>query len=257
MQRPVARSRLALALRRLRGRFGIAAPRVAVHTPVQWYWRLLGAAIVLGGALAMAGWMYDAGRRIAGFDRSESQSEISALREKVTHLEAELARLRSAANASESHLQIDRATVQRLTEQVRILEGEKSELKENLAVFENLAAGGGNSAGLSLGRLRIEPDATPGHYRYRVLASMSGNAAKQEFKGTLQFQVTVQDAGGQSAIIVLPRPGDADAGSFSISFRAFRSLEGNFRVPADVTLKRVEARLMQNGAILASQSVSM
>ena len=257
MQRPLARSRFALALRRLRGRFGIAAPRVAVHTPVPWYWRLLGAAVVLGGALAMAGWMYDAGRRIAGFDRSESESEITSLRDKVTQLEEEVARLRSAANASESHLQIDRATVQRLTEQVRILELEKSELKENLAVFENLAAGGGNMAGPSLGRLRIEPDATPGHYRYRVLASISGNAARQEFKGVLQFHVTVQEANGGSAIIVLPRPGDPDAGSFSFSFRAFRSLEGNFRVPADVTLKRVEARLMQNGATVASQSVSM
>jgi hypothetical protein len=165
--------------------------------------------------------------------------------------------LRSAANASESHLQIDRATVQRLTDQVRILEAEKTELKENLAVFENLAAGGGNSAGLSLGRLRIEPDATPGQFRYRVLASMSGNAAKQEFKGSLQFQITVQESSGGSAIIVLPRPGDPDAVSFAVSFRAFRSLEGNFRVPAGVTIKRVEARLMQNGAILASQSLSM
>jgi hypothetical protein len=190
MDRPHARSRLALALRRLRGRFGIAAPRVAVHTHVPWYWRLLAVAIVLGAALAMAGWMYDAGRRIAGFDRSESQNEIGSLRDKVASLEAEVARLRSAANASESHLQIDRATVQRLTDQVRILEAEKTELKENLAVFENLAAGGGNSAGLSLGRLRIEPDATPGQFRYRVLASMSGNAAKQEFKGSLQFQIT-------------------------------------------------------------------
>jgi hypothetical protein len=257
MYRALARSRLALKLRRLRGRFGIAAPRVAVHTHVPWYWRALVAAVVLGSALALAGWIYDAGRRIAGFDRSESQNEINYLRDKVANLESEVARLRSLANTSESHLQIDRATVQRLTEQVRVLEEEKNQLKENLAVFENLAAGGGNSSGPSLGRLRIEPDATPGKYRYRVLASMQGAAAKHEFKGTLQFQVTVQEASGRSAIIVLPRPGDPDVASFSVSFRAFRSLEGTFRLPADATIKRVEARLMHDGAILASQSVSL
>jgi hypothetical protein len=257
MYRALARSRLALKLRRLRGRFGIAAPRVAVHTHVPWYWRALVAAVVLGCALAMAGWIYDAGRRFAGFDRKESESEISFLRDKVAHLEAEVARLRSIANASESHLQIDRATVQRLTAQVKMLEEEKSQLKENLAVFENLAAGGGNSAGLSLGGLRVEPEATPGRYRYRMLASMHGAGAKQEFRGRLQLQVTVQEAGGRSAIIVLPRPDDPDAGSFSVSFRAFRSLEGSFRVPADATIKRVEARLIHDGAVLASQSVSL
>ncbi|MBI4999032.1 MAG: hypothetical protein HZC22_19445 [Rhodocyclales bacterium] len=257
MYRALARSRFALRLRRLRGRFGIAAPRVAVHTPVPWYWRALTAVVVLGSAFAMAGWIYDAGRRFAGFDRKESESEISFLREKVTHLEGEVARLRSIANASESHLQIDRATVQRLTAQVKVLEEEKSQLKENLAVFENLAAGGGNSAGLSLGGLRIEPSATPGRYHYRVLASMQGAGAKQEFKGRLQLQVTLQEASGRSAIIVLPRSDDPDAASFSVSFRAFSSLEGTFRVPADVTIKRVEARLIHDGAILASQSVSL
>lgn len=254
MYRALARSRFALRLRRLRGRFGIAAPRVAVHAPVPWYWRALLAVVVLGAALALAGWMYDAGRRFAGFDRKESETEINFLRDKVDTLEAEVARLRSFANASESHLQIDRATVQQLTEQVRVLEEEKAQLKENLGVFENLAAGGGSSAGLSLGRLRIEPEATPGKYRYSVLAAMHGPAAKQDFKGNLQLQVTVQDGGGRSAIIVLPRPGDPDAASFSVSFRAFRSLEGSFRVPADATIKRVEARLLHDGAIVASQS---
>lgn len=257
MYRALARSRFALKLRRLRARFGIAAPRVAVHTHLPWHWRVLTAVVVLGGALALAGWIYDAGRRFAGFDRKESESEISLLRDKVLHLESEVARLRSTANATESHLQIDRATVQRLTTQVRVLEEEKSQLKESLAVFENLAAGGGNTAGLSLGGLRIEPEATPGRYRYRVLAAMQGAGAKQEFKGRLQLQVTLQEASGRSAIIVLPQSDDPDVASFSVSFRAFRSLEGSFRVPVDAIIKRVEARLIQNGAILASQSVSL
>ncbi|MBU1237743.1 MAG: hypothetical protein KJ634_03905 [Gammaproteobacteria bacterium] len=257
MYRAFARSRLALTLRRLRGRFGIAAPRVAVRTHVAWHWRVLTAVVVLGLALALGGWIYDAGRRYAGFDRQESESEISFLRDKVQHLEAEMARLRSIANTSESRMQIDRATVEQLTAQVRVLEEEKTHLKESLAVFENLAAGGGNSAGVSLGGLRIEPDATPGRYRYRVLASIQGAEARREFKGSLQFQITVLEAGGQSAIIVLPRSGDPDAGSFSVAFRAFRSLEGSFRIPVDATIKRVEARLVQNGAIVASQSASL
>jgi hypothetical protein len=257
MRRALARSRLALKLRRLRGRFGIAAPRVAVRTHVPWYWRALAAVVILGLALALAGWIYDARRRYAGFERDASDSEIRALREKTGQLADDVARLQTMANTSESHLQIDRATVQRLTTQVKTLEEENTRLKENLAVFENLAAGGGKATGVSLGRLRVEPDATPGKYRYRVLASQHGAEARQDFKGALQFHITIQAVSGQSAIIVLPRPDDSDAASFAVSFRALRSLEGSFRIPPDATIKRVEARLIQNGAVLAFESVSL
>jgi hypothetical protein len=257
MRRAFARSRLALKLRRLRSRFGIAAPRVAVRTHLPWYWRAIVAVLILGSALALAGWMYDAGRRFAGFDRSESESEISLLRDKTSRQEEEVVRLRGIANTSESQLQIDHATVQRLTDQVRSLEDQNIQLKEDLAVFESLAGGGVKEVGFSLGRLRVEPEATPGRYRYRVLVSRHGAEAKQEFKGSLQFQVTVQDGGGRNAMIVLPRPDDPDAGKFVVFFRAFRSLEGSFRIPVDVTIKRVEARLMHDGATLASQSVTL
>ena len=74
---------------RLRGRFGISAPRVAVRPHVPWYLLALRSILVLGLALAFAGWMYDVGRRFAGFDRHESEQELTTLRAK---LEAHLAK---------------------------------------------------------------------------------------------------------------------------------------------------------------------
>lgn len=257
MYRAFQRSRLALRLRRLRANFGIAAPRVSVRTHVPWYWRGAAAVVVLALSLALAGWIYDAGRRYAGFDRTESESEIADLRDKAQSLDSELVRLRAIANASESQREMDKATIERLTEQVRTLEGGNIRLKEDLAVFENLASGGGAVDGFALARLRVEPESTPGQYRYRVLASMLGADAKREFKGALRFQVSLEDAEGRSVIMALPRAGDPDAGKFAVSFRAFGTLEGSFRVPAGSTLKRVEVRLVRDGSVVASQSVSL
>ena len=45
-----ASSRLALTLRRLRGRFGISAPRVAVRTHLPGYWRALSVILLSAGA---------------------------------------------------------------------------------------------------------------------------------------------------------------------------------------------------------------
>jgi len=53
---------------KLRQRFGIAAPKVSVRTHVPWYLRWLGFAVMLAFSAALAAWMYDAGRRFAGFD---------------------------------------------------------------------------------------------------------------------------------------------------------------------------------------------
>ena len=257
MHRLVARSRTALKLRRLRSRFGIAAPRVTVRTQIPWYWRALLGIVVLGLGLALAGWTYDAGRRFAGFDRSESENEISTLRERTQRQESEIAHLREIANSSESRMQMDRATLERLTLQVKTLEEQNIQLKEDLAVFDSLASGGEKSVGVSLPRLRVEPEATIGHYHYRVLASTYGADAKQEFRGSLQFQITVQDGAGRAAMIMLPKPDDPDAAKFTVSFRAFRSIEGTLNLPADVIPKRVEARLLRGGSVVASRSVAL
>src|SRR6059036_1139486 len=70
-------------VKQFRQRFGISAPKMTVQTHVAWYWRWLGMLVFLSLALALAAWMYDAGRRFAGFDRSELQNEFARLRESM------------------------------------------------------------------------------------------------------------------------------------------------------------------------------
>lgn len=257
MRRALASSRAALTLRRLRGRFGIAAPRVAVRTHVPWYWRASMAALVLAVGLALAGWIYDAGRRFAGFDRRLSESEIAALRDRSVELEREVARLRSIADAAENSQRIDKTAIEQLTAQVKTLSDENTHLKESLAVFENLAGGRAGSEGLQLTSLRVEPDGQPGHYRYRVLASWRGPDTKKEFAGNLQFHVTLQYPDGRNVMMFIPRPGEPESFRFAVSFRTLRRLEGSFQVPAEAKLSRVEARLVQEGTVKASLGITL
>ena len=57
---------------KLRQRFGITAPHVAVRTQMPWYMRWLGIALLAVLCAAAALWVFDAGLRFAGYDLRES-----------------------------------------------------------------------------------------------------------------------------------------------------------------------------------------
>src|SRR5258706_13857998 len=106
---------------KLRQRFGIAAPRVSVRTHVPWYLRWLGIAVMLAFSAALAAWIYDAGRRFAGFDRSEVEQELSAAPSELAKMPDELERPRASANAAHSKWSIERPAQQILAQQARAL----------------------------------------------------------------------------------------------------------------------------------------
>ncbi|TWO79752.1 hypothetical protein [Denitratisoma oestradiolicum] len=123
----------------LRRRFGVAAPRVAVRVQLPWYWRASMTALLLIAVLVLAGWMYDAGSRLAGYNRQETGEELAALRLENARQMSELERLRREVGAGEGNVQMARAAQERLVQQVKDLESENNRLREDLAVFENLA----------------------------------------------------------------------------------------------------------------------
>ncbi|MBK6631999.1 MAG: hypothetical protein IPG33_13830 [Betaproteobacteria bacterium] len=243
-------------LRRLRSRFGISAPRVAVRTHIPWYWRALATIAVLSISFALAGWVYDAGRKIAGFDRRETEQEMNLLRDRIAELEQETAKLGALANASESTVQIERTAQQQLVRQVKALEQENGRLKEDLAFFENLASAEGKEAGFTINRLRIEPNGNPGQYRYRMLAAAQGGKKDREFRGSVQLVISLQEE-GKSAMMILPEPNDAARKKFIINFKHFQRIDGAFQVPVAARVTSVEARLIQDGITRASQTVML
>lgn len=255
MRRPFANSRPALIWRRWRSRFGIFAPHVAVRPHVPWYWRVAVVLVLLTVSIAAASWVYDAGRRFAGFDRSTSELELHALRTRAADLEQELQRLRALADASESRLQIERTASQQLAHQIKQMEDENDRLKEDLSVFENLASAEGAEVRLSINRLRIDVDgATPNQYRYHMLLAMQGGNKVREFRGNLQLALNLQQQ-GRDTMLVLPQAGEKSLSQYTISFRNFHRLDGSFTIPVGARIKSVEVRLLQEGALKASKSI--
>ncbi len=235
---------------KLRQRFGIAAPKVSVRTHVPWYLRWLGIAVMLAFSAALALWMYDAGRRFAGFDRSEVEQELSSARSELAKLREEFERLRAIANAADSKVSIERSAQQKLAQQARGLEQDNARLREELAIFESMLSGDTASAApLSVLRFKVEPDVLPGEFRYRVLLLAAGPRRGKDFQGRLELVVNLTE-GGRSVMIVLPGQGQgqSDNTAFRLGFKHFQRVDGTFRMDPKAKVVSVLLRVYEAGS---------
>ena len=230
-----------------------------MRTHVPWYLRWLGLVLLLAFSVALAAWMYDAGRRFAGFDRSEVEQELAGARGELGSVRGELERLRAVANASDSKLSIERTAQHKLAQQIRTLELENARLREELAIFESMLSSEGTQAvPLSILRFKVEPEVIPGEYRYRVLLLASGPRRGREFQGRLELLVSLTEA-GRSAMITVPGPGEAEAAAFRLNFKHFQRVDGMFRVSPKARVGSVQVRVYEGsgGDAKVTQSVTL
>ena len=246
-------------LLKLRQRFGIAAPRVAVRSEVAWYLRWVGLILVLACSAALAAWMYDAGRRFAGFDRSEVEQELTEARRDLDATRAELERVRAVANAADARLSIERSAQQKFAQQIRGLERESARLREELAIFESMLSAESRAANpLSINRFKVVPDVLPGEYRYRLLLLLApGGRRERDFQGRLELVVSLTE-GGKNAMMTFPESGDPSASAFRLAFRHFHRVEGVFRVDPKAKVESVQVRVYEGTSdqVRAAQSAS-
>ena len=250
---------MASRLSKLRQRFGIAAPKVSVRTHVPWYLRWLGLAVALVFSVALAAWTWDAGRRFAGFDRSEVEQDLAAARAETAKLREELERLRALANAADSKVAIERTAQQKLAQQIRSLEQENGRVREELALFESmLSSETAVAAPLSILRFKVEPDLLPGEYRYRLLLLASGPRRGRDFQGRLELAVGLTED-GRSAIIMVPGQAEAEGPAFRLAFKHFQRIDGSFRVSPKARVGSVQLRVYESGSAepKVTQSVTL
>lgn len=253
----MATSGPSVRLRRLRRRFGIGAPKLAIRTHVAWYWQVLALVAILSVSLSFAMWVYDSRRQAYGATNEDQVREIQALRNHVMELDAELTKMRTLAGNGENSLQIERATQRQLSQQVRSLEAENAALKEDLAFFEGLTQVSGEvQDGVRVERLRVEPAAVAGVYRYRLLVVNNSGRSLKSAKVDLQFVVKTRQS-GQDVVIVFPSDPESAKQPQTLDVKNFHRIEGEFVVPSGAEVLSVEVKLLQEGSVRAKQSVTL
>ena len=196
-------------------------------------------------ALGLAWWAYGSGLELAGFHRGEAQKELTTLREQAARLGAENIQLSSQVAQYERQIQIEQASSQEVSKQLKNLSDENGRLQEDLAFFQNLTAMRGKEGDLGVHRLRLERDKMPGEYHLRMLLVQSGQRAK-EFSGSYQLVATVLK-NGQRTTYLFPQDASGNA-QFKLSFKYYQRVEQSIQLPQDAQLESIQVRVFEQGA---------
>jgi hypothetical protein len=229
-----------------RRRMSISAPRMIVRSHLPWPIRWAVLALAFGFSAALALWAFEFGKDIAGLERG-AKEELVQLRSEVQRLRDERERAQSIANTADSLLKTERATQDKLMQQLRQAEAEVLALKGDLGFFERLLPAAGE--GLAVRALQAE-QVQPGQLRYQMLLMQSGKAPA-EFKGRYELQAA-GTLDGKPWTIALP------AGPQPISLRQYARVEGRLDHPAGAVVKTVQVRVLDNqGGVRATQTVKL
>ena len=229
-----------------RRRLSISAPRMIVRSHLPWPVRWAVLALTFGFSAALALWAFEFGKDIAGLERG-AKDELLQLRSEVQRLRDERERAQSIANTADSLLKTERATQDKLMQQIRQAEAEVLALKGDLGFFERLLPAAGE--GLAVRAMQAEL-VQPGQLRYQMLLMQSGKAPA-EFKGRYELQATgILD--GKPWTFALP------AGPQPISLRQYARVEGSLDHPAAAVVKTLQVRVIDSkGGVRATQTVKL
>jgi len=230
----------------LRRRLTISAPRMAIRSAMPWPVRWVLAAILLGFCAAIALWAFEFGKGIAGLD-SGAKEELARLREEVSRLRDERDRAQSVANTAGSLLTTEKSAQERLVAQLKRMETENRELRDNLGFFEKLLPTG-VADGISIRGLQAEV-LSSAQIRWQVLVIVAAKIAP-EFYGMLE--VTFEGLqNGKPWSMTLP------GGAQALQVRQYKRLEGVVELPAQSVVKTVSAKVIEGSAIRAVQTVKL
>ena len=228
--------------RRIRRKFGISAPRVAVRAHVAWYWRWLFITIIVVLGILIADWLFDRMGAIAGWQRTGTLARLVQLEKETLLLERENSALQNQLGVARREGQIAAAAQASLTQTVTGLQSENAKLKEDLAFLQSLSAGG-KTPGVSIGRVEVAPGRAPGEYSYSLWLLQSGPRTA-DFRGWVQFVAGVSE-GGQKRMLNYPAsPADA---AYRVNVRVYQRLDGVLKLGATARLDSLQLRVFQDG----------
>lgn len=230
-----------MALRTVRRRFGISAPRVAVYTQLPWYWQIAVIFVIVTIVVGLAWATFLLGKSLAFRPMGLGATSSETVEQTLARVQRENEALRAQVAAMEQRMQIEKATHSHVEQQLQSLSEQNARAKEELAFFQAL---GGTGAGVGIQRFTVSPGGALGEFRYRLLVVQSRQRA-EHFRGRVEFVAHLVDKGNEVRLVI-PQPGEKPQ-PYVLGFKFFQRMEGVLRVSPQAKVQRLEVRVFEAG----------
>ncbi len=221
---------------------------VKSHQP--WRRAMVIAAWMGGLLLALA--FYELGQYRAGYHRFEAAAEQEKLQVKVEELARTNAGLSEQVTILERTQAIDGETYQVVRNDLKTLQEEILELREEVEFYRGIVSPSERQAGLNIQTFKLEPAVEEGLYHFELV--MSQVLKNDRFvKGVVKLHLQgVQGGEPQTLDFRDITPNDSIGRDFR--FRYFQRMEGDIRLPENFLPRNVIVEMAPQGRKAISKS---
>jgi hypothetical protein len=216
--------------------------KILVYQPL-YMWLTVAAGTAL--ALALVWLVFDQGKRFAAGELVDLRRERRALREEVDSLQRTNFELREKVAVLQRSAEIDRRASLEVRDEFADLQGELTELRNELQFYRSIVAPGDARAGLKVQRLRVEPGESAGSFRFSVtLVQVKHN--DRYVRGAMEIELEGEED-GVTKLLSLPNLVKGEAGDMNYRFRYFQRFDSEIELPERFHPRRVHVRLKPSG----------
>jgi len=221
---------------------------VKSHHPLR---RLLAPGIVVGGVLGIWGG-YEVGQVQGGYNRIDVADERTRLESHISTLEQEKSNLGEQITMLERTQMIDKQAYEGVRDNLKALQEEILELREEVDFYRGIVSPSERSTGLNIQTFKIEPAGEERLYHFSmVMTQVLKN--DRVVRGTAKvFLQGVQNGEPLSLAFKDISPNKSVSGSFR--FRYFQQMEGDIRLPEGFVPRVVQIELTPKGRKKISKS---
>ncbi len=214
----------------------VVKPRVAPRLKLL----ITGAAVTV--LILGAGWIYNYGLSMAGFDRSSASRQQQKLETEIHQLRNDNQELREGLARAQRNLQMDQTAYQELERSLKASAQEIVKLREELNFYRNIISPADKKSGLRIQSLNIEPVGKSNEYRYKLVLIQALKHERTVY-GQARFEISGTRA-GETAVLHVPSTKERP---INVNFKYFQDIEGKFALPKDFRPQQIKVNVMTRG----------
>jgi hypothetical protein len=198
---------------------------ITIQRPGRW---ALGLVAILALVAATVWFAYEHGRRVAGFNSSDADREITVRQAEIDSLRADLAEYQRQAAMLERNSEIEDDANGQLKKSLAEAQNEVLVLKKELAFYKSIVAPEQTKPSIVIQTIQLEQGAT-GDYDYKIMVSQQGR--NESFaRGTVDVRIEGTKQGEKQVLTLNDVSADVK-NPMKFGFKYFQNFTGKLTLP--------------------------